>query len=348
MVNDALIDLMQASDNSYPPDNFINRTWRLLLILAVTLFSFPIQNQIIADGPDAEPQLYQTLVIGKRPGPPLWKVTNQDKVLWIFGTLDYLPKRLKWDPASVRFELSSSEEYISPPQINARENNPFKAISLMRKLKRIEEIPDGKSLQDVLPEQLYERFLEAKSVYAPRNNKILHLRPLNAASSLFRAAQDSVGFSLDKKVGNRLRSIARGRGATLIDHRKSLDVDTFLLAYENIFLEDEIACLQATLRTIETDLEAMIIRANAWADGDAELLIKLDYPDRQKACLESLLSTNEIRRVVEQTRIEWVESIENALTNNEKSFANFPMREIVHPEGLLAQLKQQGYVISGQ
>ena len=348
MMNSALYNSPRKSDDFFQPSVCVNSTWSLLLILAVTSFPLLFQNQAFADGADAEPQLYGTLVIGKRPGPPLWKVTNQDNVLWIFGTLDYLPKRLKWDPASVRFELSNSKEYISPPQISARENNPFKAISLMRKFLKAEKIPDGKTLQDVLSEQLYERFLEAKSIYAPRDNKILKLRPLNAASSLFRAAQASVGLSLDQKVGKKLRSIARGRGATLIDHRKSLDVDTFLLAYENIFLEDEIACLQSTLQTIDTDLEAMIIRANAWADGDAELLLKLDYPDRQKVCLESLLSTNELRRVFEQTRIEWVESIESALTNNKISFANFPMREIVQPEGLLAQLRQQGYVISGQ
>jgi len=320
----------------------------MLIIFTVTVFPLFFQNQVFADGADAEPQLYGMVVTGSRPGPPLWKVTNQGNVLWIFGTLDYLPKRLNWDPSSVRFELSESEEYISPPQISARENNPIKAISLMRKLNRISKIPDGKTLQDVLSEELYARFLDAKSVYAPRNNKIFNLRPLEAAGSLFGAAQDSVGLSFDQKVGNRLRRIARGRGAALIDHRKSLDVDVFFQAYENILLEDEIACLQSTLETIETDLEAMIVRANAWANGDAELLLKLDYPDRQKVCFESLVSADEIKRDVEQTRIEWVESIESALTNNKKSFANFPMREIVHPEGLLAQLKQQGYVVSGQ
>ena len=320
----------------------------MLIIFTVTLFPLLFQNQSFADGADSEPQLYGMVVTGTRPGPPLWKVTNQGNVLWIFGTLDYLPKRLNWDPASVRFELSESEEYISPPQINARENNPIRAISLIRKLNRIQKIPDGKTLQDILPEALYARFLEAKSIYVPRGNKIFNLRPLAAANSLFRAAQDSIGLSLDQKVSNRLRRIARGRGATLIDHRKSLDVDAFIQGYENILLEDEIACLQSTLETIETDLEAMIVRANAWANGDADLLLKLDYPDRQQVCFESITSTDEVKSIVEQARIEWVESIESALTNNKKSFANFPMREIVHPEGLLAQLKQQGYAVSGQ
>ena len=290
----------------------------------------------------------EIVVTGTRPGPPLWKVTNQGNVLWIFGTLDYLPKRLNWDSASVRFQLSQSEQYISPPRINSRENNPFKAISLIRKINRLTKNPDGKTLQDVLPEDLYARFLDAKSIYAPKDNKIFNLRPQEAAGSLFRAALVSVGLSLDQKVGNRLRRIARGEGATLITHNKSLDVDAFLQGYENILLEDEIACLQSTLETIETDLEAMIVRANAWANGNADLLLKLDYPDRQQVCIGSITSTDAVKSIVEQTRTEWVDSIESALTNNKISFANFSMREIVHPDGLLTQLKQQGYVIAGQ
>ncbi len=92
----------------------------------------------------------------------------------------------------------------------------------------------------------------------------------------------------------------------------------------------------------------MIVRANAWADGDADLLLRLDYPDRREICGSSMYDGDEIKRVLEQTRIRWITSIENALSNNKTSFANFPMREIVHPEGLLAQLRQQGYVVTGQ
>jgi len=318
----------------------------MLAIFTVSLFPLLSQNQVYAA--DAEPPLYGMVVGGKRPGPPLWKVTNQDNVLWIFGTLDYLPKKLNWDSSSVRYELSQSEQYISPPQINARENNPFKAVSLLRKLNKLTKNPDGKTLQDVLPAELYARFLDAKSIYAPKDNKIFKLRPQEAAGSLFRAAQDFVGLSLDKKVGNKLRRIARGQRATLITHNTSLDVDAALRGYENILLENEIACLKTTLDTIETDLEAMIVRANAWANGNAKLLLELDYPDRQQVCLGSFTSTDAIKSTAEQTRTEWVESIENALNNNKISFANFSMREIVHPDGLLAQLEKQGYVVAGQ
>ena len=55
----------------------------------------------------------EIVVIGKRPGPPLWKVTNGDNVLWIFGTLHPLPKSLEWDSESVEWVISQSREYLS-------------------------------------------------------------------------------------------------------------------------------------------------------------------------------------------------------------------------------------------
>jgi len=327
---------------------FALMTW-MPIILALSLSPLLSHSQIFADTADAEPPLYGMLVTGKRPGPPLWKVTNQDSVLWIFGTLRTLPKRLRWDPASVRFILSESEVYISPPNVISRELNPFRAISLLRKFLKAEKIPDGKTLEDVLPEELYARFLEVKLIYAPRNNKILNLRPAEAGKRLFNAALDSIGLSSGQRVGDKLRSIARGRGVTRISHDDtSLDPNIFLQGYENIQMEEEIACLDSTLETIETDLEAMIVRTNAWADGDADLLLRLDYPDRREICGSSIYDGDELKRVFEQTRIRWIASIENALSNNKTSFANFPMREIVHPEGLLAQLKQQGYAVTGQ
>ena len=77
-------------------------------------------------------------------------------------------------------------------------------------------------------------------------------------------------------------------------------------------------------------------------------MLELDYPDRREVCVESIFDSEELRIVIEQTHAKWVESVERALINNKISFANFPMREIAHPEGLLAQLRQQGYVVSGQ
>ncbi|NKB32432.1 MAG: hypothetical protein GKR91_04975 [Pseudomonadales bacterium] len=317
----------------------------ILCILFLSCVAYPKQL-FAADTEVAD--LFGMVVSGKRPGPPLWKVSNEKNILWIFGTLDYLPKNLDWDESSVRFELSQAEAFISPPEFSARENNPFRAISLMRRINKAREIPDEKTLEEILPVELYSRLMALKSIYGPNGNDIFELRPDEAADELFREAREAVDLRFDQKVSSRLRRIARRNDAVLIDHVKSLDVNLTIEAFESTSLADGIACLDSTLRTIETDLEAMIIRANAWAVGNAELLLNLVYPDKSEFCGSAVFKSDEIGRIASETRSEWVDSIEYALSSYENSFANFPMREIVHPEGLLNHLRQKGYTVSGQ
>ncbi len=100
----------------------------------------------------------EIIVIGKRPGPPLWKVTNGDNVLWIFGILHPLPKSLEWDSESVEWVISQSREYLSGISVGLVERNPLKAYRLFRKMKKLRKNPNGETLQDVLPPETYARF----------------------------------------------------------------------------------------------------------------------------------------------------------------------------------------------
>ncbi|NCF33694.1 MAG: hypothetical protein GWP50_09010 [Proteobacteria bacterium] len=53
------------------------------------------QNQV------TDQQIIEEVVVtGVRPGPPLWKVTHNNHVLWLFGTLSPIPKRMQGDSAA--------------------------------------------------------------------------------------------------------------------------------------------------------------------------------------------------------------------------------------------------------
>jgi len=64
----------QANDSA-------NRVRLSLLVLTVSVFILMFQYPAFADGADEDPQRSGMVVTGKRPGPPLWKVTNQGNVL---------------------------------------------------------------------------------------------------------------------------------------------------------------------------------------------------------------------------------------------------------------------------
>lgn len=74
----------------------------------------------------------EVVVVGKRPCAPLWKVMNGEHTLFIFGSLEPLPKSLEWDSESVDWIIEHSQEFIAPPGVGARTFNPFRAIRALR------------------------------------------------------------------------------------------------------------------------------------------------------------------------------------------------------------------------
>ena len=291
----------------------------------------------------------EIIVIGKRPGPPLWKVTNGDNVLWIFGTLHPLPKSLDWDSESVEWIISQSREYLTGPSVSIGEKNPLKAFGLLRKMNKIRKNPNGETLQDVLPPETYARFLELKALYAPDNEKILELSPMYAAQELFKEALDSLGLTGGGSIAKSLHRIARKNRIeiTKTDVYEPLDSKQLLHDWRNIPFETELACFTDTIGAINSDLQGTIKRAIAWADGDASLLKELQYPDVGPGC-GVVPGSAQASRLFEQARLQWVNSAERALSENDVTFASLPIGQMFHAEGLLEELRKKGYAIRGQ
>ena len=71
---------------------FVGFSWLCLAPLTVQ------SATITADQLNVE----EVVVTGKRPGPPLWSVSSGDNVLWVFGTLAPVPKKMEWAHESVK------------------------------------------------------------------------------------------------------------------------------------------------------------------------------------------------------------------------------------------------------
>src|SRR5687768_1077919 len=65
---------------------------RCLLLLA---FLVPAAQAAEVPAPLPTTVLDTVVVSGKQPGPGLWKVSNDDHVMWVLGTISPLPKRME-------------------------------------------------------------------------------------------------------------------------------------------------------------------------------------------------------------------------------------------------------------
>jgi uncharacterized protein YbaP (TraB family) len=269
-------------------------------------------------------------------------------VLWIFGTLTPLPDSLDWNSDSVEWIVSQAKEVILPPKIGARSSNPFTVISVMSKFKKLNKNPSGKSLDEILPQELTNRLHLVIEKFGLRKKKILNLRPSKAAEELMEGVLAIVELTNDEKISKQLRKIAKKKKADITKTSVWVDIETGLKVLSEIPVEAEIECLATTLEAIDADLQASLERALAWVDGDAQQLKALNYPDLKESCFNKIFVSPEAVLALQQARQLWINSAVTALQNNQVTFAYLPVRELVHPDGLLQELYHLGYEINGR
>jgi hypothetical protein len=86
--------------------------------LTASFFAGAAATPVMTPPPVADAQLAEVLVVGKQPGPGLWRISKGDHDLWIFATLAPLPKQMIWDTADIEKHVGQSQAVLAPPRID--------------------------------------------------------------------------------------------------------------------------------------------------------------------------------------------------------------------------------------
>ncbi|NGZ84884.1 TraB/GumN family protein [Duganella aceris] len=325
---------------------------RLLPALCLALFTsgaFAQADQVTAE---ADAPTEKILLVGQRPGPGLWKVSKDDHVLWVFGTYSPLPEKMEWRSQQVEAILAQSQEYLEPPTAHAKVGF-FLGLTMLPSLIGVKKNPDGATLQDVLPADVYARWQPLKAKYLGDDQDIERERPIFAAQTLFSAGLKQAGLSKGYEVGRKIDGIVKQRKIKVTETGIKLEMDDpsrMLKEFKKSPLADA-ACFSKTLARLESDIDAMRVRANAWAKGDLEAIQKLSYADQESECGDAMLNADFVKsrpgfqNIKERVLAAWVASAEKAIAANGTSFAMLQMADIVGPDSYLSALKAKGYQI---
>jgi hypothetical protein len=113
----------------------------------------------------------------------------------------------------------------------------------------------------------------------------------------------------------------------------------------------DVECFARTLQRLESDLDLMRERANAWAVGDVARLRKLAPVERASACIGMMLESSFMQErgygdLLVRVRNAWVDAAETSLANNLSTVAVLSVDEILKPDGYVAELKKRGFVVA--
>ncbi|NVM79422.1 uncharacterized protein YbaP (TraB family) [Duganella sp. SG902] len=292
------------------------------------------------------------LLVGQRPGPGLWKVSKGDHVLWVFGTHAPLPQKMEWRSQQVESILTQTQEYIQPPGAYAHVGF-FRGLTLLPSMIGMKKNPDGATLKDVLPADVYARWLPLKAKYLGENDDIERERPIFAADALFNAGLKNAGLTgsgdVEKKIAGMVKQHKIKQTKTVIELEMD-DPSRTLKDFKKSPLADS-ACFAKTLARLESDIDAMRVRANAWSKGDIEAIRKLSYEDQEAECAEAVRNADFVKNspgfqnVKERIQASWMAAAEKALENNTSTFATLRLSNILGPNSYLTALKAKGYQV---
>jgi hypothetical protein len=312
----------------------------------------PLVQQVQPAATEDAPLMDTVLVTGQRPGPGLWKVSKGDHVLWVFGTYTPLPTKMEWRSQQVEAILAQSQEYLQPPTAEA-DVGFFSKVAMLPFAIGFKKNPDGAHLKDLVAEPVYARWLVLKSKYLGDDDDIERERPIFAANALYRKALEQAGLNGAPAAGKTLDKLIKQSGIKQTGTGIKLAVDdpvTMLREFKKTPLEDA-ACFAHTLTRLEVDIEAMRVRANAWAIGDLPTIEKLSYAGVQGACNAAIMNSTVVQRrpgmqAVEARILEsWVAAAEKSLATNTSTFATLQLKDMLDPKGYMAALQAKGYVV---
>ncbi|MGF6712415.1 hypothetical protein QFZ41_003379 [Luteibacter sp. W1I16] len=327
---------------------------RLILLLA--LLGGCLATTADAQTPppgDAVPTLEAVTVSGEQPGPGLWRATRDGHTLLILGTLTPLPRKMTWKTDEIDEALSHAGALLMPPHVEIKPNTGFFGrLALLPSLIGVRNAPDGATLKDSVPAEVYARWLAVKARYIGNDRGVERYRPIFAAIELYKDAVKKTGLSRSGDVTRTVSSLAKKHGVKEVAVEYILLVDdprAAIKAFKRSTLDD-VSCFTQSIDNIDAQLADMAARANAWATGDVAALRDDRRAKQRITCLNAVTEGGVAQRIgladvpkAVQTR--WLAAVDEAVASNTQTVAIVSIDDLLGAEGYLAALKGRGYAV---
>ena len=286
-------------------------------------------------------------------GPAIWGVSKGNHVLWIVGSVSPIQKDLKWNSANVTELMKTARVFIAEPNANFG-----KLLPILRSLQvdwlehhQWRENPHGAVLSNILPNSIYEQWLELWAKYGNGHHPPDRLTPYYAQKMLYKRFRGHYGLK-ERYVDHALIHIARHDGLRVRHPIINQDVNhfekTFLLTHK-LLDGDHFSCFRATLGRVAHDYSKIYYRAKAWAVGDVS---QMDYlkPTSRHSChwnaQDNAAYVNEYDGQNLRFEHRILDYYERIVQKYPVAVTVLPISDLLNSKGFIDQFRKLGYGIT--
>ena len=302
---------------------------------------------------DGVRNLEAVVVTGVQPGPGMWKVSRDGRSLWVLGTIAPLPSGISWKSDEVTAILEQAGQVLGPPGLVVDADvGIFKALTLLPSALKASKNPDGKTLKEVLPADVYARWLALKPRYFGNDRGVEKKRPLLVANELYTKANRKAGLGQKPVITPVIDAVLKRRKMKVTPTTLKITIEDPKAAIKEFTREgvDDLECFRLALDRVENDMPVMVERANAWSVGDLDALRALPSEKQASACLSAMTGGEFARKrglgdIEARIRSQWLKIAEQALQSNPVTFATMPISDLQKANGYLSYLQAKGYLV---
>lgn len=213
--------------------------------------------------------------------PALWKVSDADTTIYLFGTIHLLPKGIEWYDGQLAAAFQSSQELVT----EIPETPEGEVIAMMLKHGTL---PAGQTLRAGMTADERAKFDTAMAGLGLPPAAFDRYKPWFAAIALATLPLQKAGYSLENGIENQLdqRNKALGRprsGLETLDYQLGI-FDGFAPDVQKTYLFSVIDALP----TLTQEIDKMV---QSWGKGDVEALAALLNSETDDPALYEALLT---------------------------------------------------------
>jgi uncharacterized protein len=303
--------------------------WAAAAFGAVALLAAPACRAPDAHGPAArieQPPKAQS-------GPAIWKLSDADSTIYLFGTVHLLPKDVAWRSAAFEAAFAKAETlYLETP------TGPEATRDIARAVAQRGIDPAGPPLAAKLAPADAERLARVLARVRIAPAAMERTRPWLASLQIAIADLIARGYDPALGVETILEADAAKRG---LARRYFETADQQIGALAGLSEADQVRMMAATLRQIENGDGADGELDRAWAEGDVAALSQMlesQMREAGPAAYDALLT---------RRNAAWVAQIDTLIAGKGVVFVAVGAAHLAGPHSVQSMLRAKGYRVEG-
>lgn len=265
--------------------------------------------------------------------PALWRITDADSEIWLYGTVHLLPPDLEWRGPRFEAAFARADEFVTET-----DTSEAAVREINRLTQELGALPADESLSRQLGPNDAARLQRIAHGLNLDAGTLERQRPWLAALQLSYAATLRAGHRPEEGVEAVLMPEARARGLRL-SYLETAAQQIEILA--SLSPKDEARFLSQTLIDIEAGTDALTAMDAAWARGDVEELARFLEPqwrDVGPGIHEAI--------ILERNRA-WADEVARRLDGSGRIFIAVGAAHLVGDDSVVDLLRARGIAVEG-